>query len=223
MSNHDRLPSLYDYSNEFGSLLRFQKDDPDEVDRVDQGTGEVLTDEEFLARFEALDGTVEEKVKRAVAFQIDREADAERLRRDGEIVKAKAQVFFDAADRLEAASDRLDRILLAVVKRREAAALAAGKKPKDARRIETPFGSVGYRETKSVAIDNEALIPRELYNPQRPAPDPTPSKDAIKKQIEKGIPVPGARLETNVTLTRPKFDGERGADLERLEREGDRP
>jgi len=205
----DRLPSLYDYSEQMGSLLRFQRDE-ESPDRVDQGTGEVLTDEEFLARFEALDGSTEEKVKRAVAFQLDREADALDLRNKGEIVKAKAQVYFDAADRLDAAADRLDRLLLAVVRRREAAALEAGKKPKDARRIETPFGSVGYRVTERVEIDNASLIPRELYNPPRAAPPPTPDKDAIKQEIKAGVPVPGARLEVNVTLTRPKFDGETG-------------
>lgn len=61
-------------------------------------------------------------------------------------------------------------------------------------KFDTPHFSIAVRTNpKSVAIDDEHMIPAEFMR-QKPPPSPEPDKNAIKEALQKGIDVQGARI-----------------------------
>ena len=63
-------------------------------------------------------------------------------------------------------------------------------------KIETPTMKISYTETEETIIDDEAMIPAEYMIAQKPKPD----KTAIKAAIKRGEAIGGARLQTNYNL-----------------------
>lgn len=66
--------------------------------------------------------------------------------------------------------------------------------------IQADTRKVTLRESVSTVIDDEALIPDELRRPIKVPLQGAPDATAIKKFIQNGGTVPGARLQTNHNL-----------------------
>jgi hypothetical protein len=68
-------------------------------------------------------------------------------------------------------------------------------------KIESPYFKIALRNNPpSVVVDDPALIP-EKYMRQAPPPPPAPDKKDIKAAIEFGETVPGAHLESKVSVS----------------------
>ena len=57
-------------------------------------------------------------------------------------------------------------------------------------KFESPKVAIGYRRSEQVELLDESLIPKEFFK----TPAPTVDKAAIRDQLKKGTPVPGAAL-----------------------------
>lgn len=66
--------------------------------------------------------------------------------------------------------------------------------------IQVDTRKVGLRKSEETIIDDDALIPDELRRPITVPLQGLPDKAAIKKRIQSGHAVPGARIQTNHSL-----------------------
>lgn len=62
--------------------------------------------------------------------------------------------------------------------------------------LQTPTANLSIRQTESVAVDDEVLIPEQYVKFEI-----VPKKDLIKLDLKAGIPVPGCRLTEKTSLT----------------------
>lgn len=132
--------------------------------------------EALTAASEDIDNKVEACAKVVRNLEVERDAvDAERAR-----LKARSES-------LDKNIDRLKNAVLTAMER-------AGK-PK----VKTALFTIYPRESVSVKVDNEVLLPRDLCAKEI-VTIYKPDKKAIKKFIEEGGTVEGARLEKNVSL-----------------------
>lgn len=67
----------------------------------------------------------------------------------------------------------------------------------EVRKIETPLGNLSLRQTTATDIYDESVLPKEFLKEKITY---TPSKTDIKKAIESGTEVSGARLIINTSL-----------------------
>ena len=68
----------------------------------------------------------------------------------------------------------------------------------DLKKIETPLGKLSLRQTTATDIYDESVLPKEFLKEKITY---TPSKTDIKKALQAGEEVPGARLVINTSLT----------------------
>lgn len=67
----------------------------------------------------------------------------------------------------------------------------------DLKKIETPLGNLSLRQTTATDIYDESVLPKEFLKEKITY---TPSKTDIKKALQNGEEVPGARLVVNTNL-----------------------
>ena len=67
----------------------------------------------------------------------------------------------------------------------------------DIKKIETPLGNLSLRQTTATDIYDESVLPKEFLKEKITY---TPSKTDIKKALQNGEEVPGARLVVNTNL-----------------------
>ncbi len=112
-----------------------------------------------------------------------------------ENLRAQASYRKQQADRLkvlaqadEARAQRLEESLITVLTRLQP----------DAKEFNLPAHQLRSRRSEAVEIDDEELLPQELFRVKTTA---APDKTEIKKRIKAGDPVPGARLENRISWT----------------------
>lgn len=67
----------------------------------------------------------------------------------------------------------------------------------DIKKIETPLGNLSLRQTTATDVYDESVLPKEFLKEKITY---TPSKTDIKKALQNGEEVPGARLVVNTNL-----------------------
>ena len=138
---------------------------------VDEETGEIVD----IEAFDALVMERDEKVKGiAMAYK--------NLCAEAEAINAQKRIFADRESALKRRMESCKRYL-------EYALHGEGFKSTEV--------CCRYRKTDAVEIDDIHAIPSEYLKVQ----EPEASKDAIKRAIKAGIDVPGARLETRMSLS----------------------
>lgn len=143
-------------------------------------SGEVPA-EQIADTLEALDGDIRDKAVNVAAFTKNLEATAE-------AVREAAKAMLARADRIEKRAESIRAYLLFNMQ-------ASGVS-----KIECPWFTLTVRKNPpSVIIDDEAQIPSDYYVPP-PPPIPKLDKTAVKRAIQAGVEVPGARLFQNERL-----------------------
>lgn len=112
-----------------------------------------------------------------------------------ENLRAQAAYRKQQADRLkvlaqadEERAQRLEESLITVLTRLQP----------DAREFNLPAHQLRSRRSEAVEIEDEELLPQELFRVKTTA---APDKTEIKKRIKAGDAIPGARLENRVSWT----------------------
>lgn len=134
---------------------------------VDQETGEI--GDEACAQLETLEVARDELALELAAYLKGEQA-------EGEAVRSQAKRLAERAAKHEARAARLERFLAEKV-------ITPGQKLKDAR------SEISWRKSKAVEIVAEAELAEDLFRYTR-----APDKTAVRKRLDLGQDVPGAKL-----------------------------
>lgn len=164
--------NLYELTAEYAKIQEMLETEAEENDG--------LVSDELLEALTAASDDIDRKVE--ACAKVVRNLEAERDAVDAEKARLKAR-----SESLDKNIDRLKNAVLTAMER-------AGKE-----KVKTALFTVYPRESVSVKVDNEVLLPRDLCA-KEVVTVYKPDKKAIRKVIEEGGTVEGARLEKNVSL-----------------------
>lgn len=145
---------------------------------IDEETGEIK-DPEILDELEAELKTALVN-KSAGIIKVIRQQEA-----DIEMVEAEIERLKFVKDRMKKGIENFKNYIKINMKNMEV------------KKIETPLGNLSLRQSTATDIYDEASIPKEYLKEKITY---TPAKTEIKKAIEAGEEIPGARLILNVSL-----------------------
>ena len=164
--------NLYELTTEYERLQSMLETEAEENDG--------LVSDELLEALAAANEDIDNKVE--ACAKIVKNLEAERDAVDAERARLKSR-----SESLDRNIDRLKNAVLTAMERAD--------KPK----VKTALFTVYPRESVSVKVDNEVLLPRDLCA-KEVVTVYKPDKKAIRKVIEEGGTVDGARLEKSVSL-----------------------
>lgn len=140
-----------------------------------------LSDQAFLDTLESLGGELAVKAENTVAFLRNLETTAESI-------KEAESKMAQRRKAIEAKAERLKKYVLEVMQ------------ANDIQRIECPLFVLSIaKNPAAVEIEDERQIPQDYFT-SPPAPPPQLDKTLIKKALQDGFDVPGARLKQGVRL-----------------------
>lgn len=145
---------------------------------IDDETGEIK-DTETLEKLEIeLKNALVSKSVGIVKIVRQQEADIE-------MISAEIERLQDVKKRMQKSLDNFKKYIAYNIKQLEL------------KKIETPLGNISTKETTATDVFDETILPKQFLKEKTSY---TPSKIDIKKALEAGEEVPGARLIINTNL-----------------------
>lgn len=141
-------------------------------DSIDPDTGEIR-DDEFETKLKSLEADKNDAIEAIGLYYKDVVAAAKATKDEKERLQEQQNALENRADKIK---NQLSRIL-------------AGEK------FKTPRISISYKNSEKTIVDDETKLPYEYLKWEKPKPN----KTAIKNAIKDGLEVPGAHLEPNTS------------------------
>lgn len=157
----------------------------------DPDTGEILSEEEFNAKFDEIQMALNEKIENSMCFYKNLQADIEAFKTEEKNIAQRRKVKENLAERIKNRIDNYIRMKY-----------TDGNGNVDTNglnkfKMETPRIKLSYRKSDTVDVYDIDSLPKEYVTENI---DKSADKTALKKDIKRGKEINGARIVTNLNM-----------------------
>lgn len=176
------MASLYEIDEQLRILEEYM---------VDAETGEILSEEEFYAKFDEIQMALSEKIENTMCFYKNLMSDVEAFKVEEKRLTERRKVKEKLAERLK---NRIDSYIVAQYTDVETGEVDTANLNKW--KMETPKVKLGYRKSESVEAD-VSLLPKEYLKVKT---EVSADKTELKKALKDGKKIQGAELVTKYNM-----------------------
>lgn len=158
---------------------------------VDVDTGELLSEEEFNAKFDEIQMALNEKIENSMCFYKNLQADVEAFKTEEKSLAQRRKVKENLAERVK---KRIDNYIRMKYINEDGVVDTDGL---NKFKMETPRMKLSYRKSDSVDVYDIDSLPKEYIKEKV---EVSADKTTLKKDIKSGKEISGAKIVTNLNM-----------------------
>lgn len=158
---------------------------------VDVETGEILSEEEFNAKFDEIQMALNEKIESSICFVKNLQADIEAFKTEEKNIVQRRKIKENLAERIK---NRIDNYIRMKYTNENGVVDTDGL---NKFKMETPRMKLSYRKSDSVEVSDINLLPKEYVKEKV---ELSADKTALKKALKDGKEINGATIVTKLNM-----------------------